>query len=783
MYSWCMEPPLFQIHRNGDLFRVGNEEVGYKTFRLKVSRGGRELTLDRKATEEIASRTYGILQKSQLSFPTLANTKVTSRGIQTEGNEGGKACYITKDLLPEFEETYNTITRLAKAQLLHKGESLPAEDSSATDGETSVYQRRVPLFLMKIYEKFEKTFAPRKFNERHTAYAETLVSKSPAKIQELRDFRMDLALQNPDAANFEEAGSKFNYVPAGFLKTEEEEHAELRSRTIAAETAVRPEFEMYKRVPKFQAGEIEVQGYKIHSDKGGKERVREGRVIPTAFMKAGGKEGKRDRLLNIYTASDGTQRVLRSGVVDSREKAKEFVIAAKRLHETSGGSPPAKDRPLRIISQQLNSPETEGKMIQNQHMQLSALDHEIEDVEIAHINTPCNRICEYARILEKRGIEILKGEPSSRHQNIEGMARYLIWLAEDLKGMSEDEALEPFQRAALKQAVDALDMGEEGVLNKIKDALRQISSLHAEIRRLEEKANSLREERRHLSFAARIEVDQEIKSIQKEAGGKRQEIEAIRKTLVSLGKKQDSPGLLQQAYSVLKDEVEYKILSGPDPLLREVRQSVMLYRKLLGNHYMRNSLPKSELMERGQELMLFQILNHRLGVVGGVNCKSGLDRTGFLFAMILSLIQCPEGLKVDLASNWDQYTRELNRKMRELDYDTGKLYQWLDEPANPELKRIYRAILDFRLQTCHHLLNVSLPITAISTGLIGLKWGKGFSENLMPLNFIPPVVQVVNKDGTIDEVQIIRYAPNGRVEGLTETGHRLLTQLSPRRGT
>ena len=165
-------------------------------------------------------------------------------------------------------------------------------------------------------------------------------------------------------------------------------------------------------------------------------------------------------------------------------------------------------------------------------------------------------------------------------------------------------------------------------------------------------------------------------------------------------------GILVDIYDVLKNTIESSVLAGDDPVILEQKKTIMLFRKLLGNHFRFDSLPGSELMERGQELMMFQLLNQRMGVISGVNCKSGLDRTGFVFAMMMGLIQCSQERALDIVANWDQYTADINSKMKELEYDTARLDQWLDEPVNPELKEIYRTILDFRLNVFDNLLNV-----------------------------------------------------------------------------
>lgn len=804
-----MSSPEYSIRRNGNFFTVGNDQVGYKTFRLKISSGDQNHTVDKVRLEQIAERVFTLLQSSKVSYKSLANTKVTAGGIQTDQLESGKVTLIDAAELSQFDTHYETMSRIthdalkktersSKRRVIRKRpikvekSTVPPEEITEalkTSG-VKIKKSRWPEFIMKIYEFFEKLIAPKKFKARHNKFANHLVSQSTKKINALKNFRLEDTLENPEVTKYGELGNKFAYVPKGIMLSQQERYARLRSKKIGAETAITNEHQMYKVVSPLKAGGITVTGYKINSDKGGGVTIRENRVIPTAFRHSDDKKAKHDRLANCYMATGNGRGLIRTGVVDSAEKVKELVIAARELNTQMGRPPPSKERPLRIISHQLNSPEVEGSMIKNQHMNLAVQDHEMEDVEIAHINTPCNRFYHITKSLEKRGLHFFEGEKKSRSQNVEGMARYLVWLVEDLERLSKDESLSQEQRDKFILAVGKLQLGNSYKIYNIRYRLREINKTYPKLQKKQVELNEKKREKKKVKismglmnyFGAKMQLNAEINMLEHEVESLKNEIEALRTNICDPDSNIPDKGILYDIYDQLKNTIENGVLAGDDPVIQRQRETITLYRKLLGNHYRFESIPKSELMERGQELMMFQLLNQRMGVISGVNCKSGLDRTGFIFAMMMGLMQCPEDQALDIATNWDQYTRDLNSKMKEFEYDTTKLYQWLDEPVNPELKEIYRTILDFRLNVFNNLLNVSLPITAVSTGLFGLKWGSGFQENLIPLNFIPPVVQVVNEEGKVELVRILKYSDKGNVEGLTKMGHRLLTQMSPRRG-
>jgi hypothetical protein len=161
-------------------------------------------------------------------------------------------------------------------------------------------------------------------------------------------------------------------------------------------------------------------------------------------------------------------------------------------------------------------------------------------------------------------------------------------------------------------------------------------------------------------------------------------------------------------------------------------------------------------MSRAQEIMVIMLLNREMGVLSVVNCKSGLDRTGNWSAAHLALIQMLEDPSVDktalinMVLNWDTVSKD---------------------PKNPFVKK-------FRMHCLENMIQVGLPITFYSTGgMLGLKWGKGFTGQLTPLHFIPEKIVIDEK-----EVTLVKYDSSGSPASLTEEGHRLLTRFSALRG-
>ncbi len=251
------------------------------------------------------------------------------------------------------------------------------------------------------------------------------------------------------------------------------------------------------------------------------------------------------------------------------------------------------------------------------------------------------------------------------------------------------------------------------------------------------------------------------------------EVKGKLKNLVNCGSEEDVKDLrreikaeLRSIHTTIKDRIE-----TIEEMDNAWKQKFTLYRQLLG---MQLELSDVEPIGRAQELLMNSLLDESLGVVQAINCKSGLDRTGFLFALMVATKQVPEKRRFELISRWDALTEELNLLYRSNEYDTKAVQEAMKESDN---KVLLDLVFKMRQNTLQHLVNICMPITGISTGLIGMKWGKGMTENLIPLNCIPAKIKVGE-----NVEQLLTYNRNGEPKGLTTMGHRIITQLSPKRG-
>jgi hypothetical protein len=183
----------------------------------------------------------------------------------------------------------------------------------------------------------------------------------------------------------------------------------------------------------------------------------------------------------------------------------------------------------------------------------------------------------------------------------------------------------------------------------------------------------------------------------------------------------------------------------------EIGKSAEILLKIISSHLE----PMSERrLERDHEQLLLKDLNHRLRIVSAVNCKSGLDRTGQASAVEMALHQLRaifpnDQEKIDdMILNWPAKKNS-------------------SDPIVNEFKNFYLI----------NLIKTGLPITFRSTGFFGLKWGKGFQAQLVPLQYLPSHVMV--KGG---KIPLVLRNEAGEIESLTPEGQRLLLWLSTQRG-
>lgn len=429
-------------------------------------------------------------------------------------------------------------------------------------------------------------------------------------------------------------------------------------------------------------------------------------------------------------------------------------------------------------------------IINAQHRWMVYANRQLKDIggEVVHINIPSNRWFFHTKNVERLGLigslltsKILKGERLSREMNLDSWGTYVEWTRQTLQGIPGAESFAvPNDRARiLKYKIGDLvekiyqqeKMLSDGVLTK-EDA----QSAKAELKLLNQSLKVCRQEMRgemEAEYGKLIAFEEHAEDLLARIG---------------LGLQDDESGAIKNALEGAK-----------------------LMRLVLGAQL---EMPECR-MSRGQEGMLIQLLNDRLGVHSGMNCKSGLDRTGFWHAVKLAMVgferKHPEADMVDFVAHWDEHTSFVNKLEARLgkiggsieDYlKTKSKEDWLTDfrdllpydaidwkKSPPTIKDDYlpliklqiRRVIDFREMVMRNMVGVGLPITQISTGFAGFKWNSGLIENLHPLNFIPSNLTSRNRDAP--KRRLVNFNSDGSIKGITPLGHAALVMLSGKRGS
>lgn len=313
----------------------------------------------------------------------------------------------------------------------------------------------------------------------------------------------DTALSEVDQALFLEPA----WLEKGF-----KDHRETAQQAQAAHTHERSEVGGLVKTFNLE-GEGTVEGYSFNH-----MGYVEGSVVPTSILKGLPNERaqEKDHLMNVYVTRVAGQIVIRSGRIDTEQRANDLLAIIEQIaHENPGTH-------LRIVSQQLNSFEHEDKMIDDQHRWIADLNQKLAKnvqlkaynvtAEIVHINVPSNRWYSVTRSLENRWFgsliqaimpkKFFKGEMLSRDQNLDSWGNYTQWVTNDARKalldweswpqrINQDRLLR-FQGAEERLgAVEKKEVELNEFLNEIAQKLESLSNESLSNQQLDEYVTSL----------------------------------------------------------------------------------------------------------------------------------------------------------------------------------------------------------------------------------------------------------------------------------------------------
>lgn len=483
---------------------------------------------------------------------------------------------------------------------------------------------------------------------------------------------------------------------------------------------------------------------------------------------------------------------------------------------------------MRILSQQLNSFEREAHLITNQNKMIAYINEKLEGkAEVVHINTPSNRwyhATKYVNSLWGIGTLVkgmvrtsydanaFKSETLSKNLNVEALSTYVKWFTEDLES-------------------DIQKLKDEGIgstkkIAQLEEKLKQFKKTNERIRKLKQfKPNKEQVKEQLVKSEKILEEIQEILQSKKliEVGSDSDN------TQQSDDEDSDELDLRAKLSLVKEDSEAAKEVNSKEEveIFNEIKFDFSISEKILEKTSLMRQFLGSQLgikdLDRGQEGMAIQMLSDKLGVTCAINCKSGLDRTGFWHAVKLAMLSLEKSEKfdakrmLDLVTHWEETTDFINKisarqkeeslfnfftdkvddKKISTDIETIAFYgntfgkdlfpvSMSSVDFSAQKKRIID-VIKFRNEVLKNLIEMGVPITTRSTGVMGLKWGSGWQENLIPLNFLPSHVKMENEKGKL--IPLVKYSAGGlfssegEIEGLTKEGALLLVGFSKLRGS
>lgn len=460
--------------------------------------------------------------------------------------------------------------------------------------------------------------------------------------------------------------------------------------------------------------------------------VKEDSVIPTCIRHDNAKEV--NHLANLYIQVDpaGQNICLTCGGIDSLNKADEFIEGLKIA--LAKCPPQDKKRPLRLMLNQLNSFFTDGELIHDQHhlsryvetrLRETLTEEFLADTPfsmppasipiVAHMNTALN----FASTLTSE-------ELRSNIQNLDGLAAISCWLGVSMPLPS----------------VNVIQQTDDAKLLRL-----QIISCKSRIYDLEKYISECDPTSRQTSLMRLTEENKTLNALQKQ----------LKDTLQNIAHESGKA---------------IASMSMPGPLQPESKKALLAW-KIFSLIVAKQTAAEGKLglpeINRTTELELHFLLNMLLHPISEMNCKSGLDRTGFARAIWDSLRTLHKAFAsndgpgenvspaeaeanafqhvFDLVLNQDKHSAELDAiqavLMKEkqlssciaLDLDSlsdkpAKSYRTMLIDAihdiyKTDLSKIESLVNALRYQdlVATHLFSVAQPITLSSTGAAGLKYG------------------------------------------------------------
>lgn len=461
-------------------------------------------------------------------------------------------------------------------------------------------------------------------------------------------------------------------------------------------------------------------------------------LIPDKVFTVDKEEPFSEHLSNCYIAWVNTTPLVRSGSIETKVKAEEFLVLVRALRQEIMKRKSLPGFPLRFCANPVNSVEFEWDLIARQHLHLIRKNQDLQEGEqLVQVSTGLEHL--YSDRPPERKLKSLTDalEKMPKLLNIDAWASYCAWYNELL-----EEAFANF----LYDAVDEYTL--EKYLKNFKH------EVHSPF---------LKETRKRLvEFELLIESQETPEDV-----SYRDLVDMAKERIVF---RNDLHRMIKAHYDNLAEIVRLiKVVKEAHPELSQLLVIGQLLQRLLANQV---DATDEAAPSWGEVQMLLQLLNDELGVVSAINGVQGLDRTNIAFAIRLSVMQLKEMFSreevLDMVFNWEETAKNVNILIAQ----KGEIENLKEEGRA-------RLVVKFRQCMLSNLLDFCLPIIRLNTEGKTAQWHEGLRENLEPLNFLPSFHTMPNAINEPERVALVDYDPEtGAPVGLTNAGHRFMMSLS-----
>ncbi|NGX41788.1 MAG: hypothetical protein K940chlam7_00062 [Chlamydiae bacterium] len=457
------------------------------------------------------------------------------------------------------------------------------------------------------------------------------------------------------------------------------------------------------------------------------------RLIPGKVHTISKQEPLPNHLTNCFVAWVNHVPIIRSGSIDSDDKAHEFVALARKVNQERTNS--SSTQLFRVCSHQLNSVEFEWDLIRFQHQRLSQISRAMQKGEkIVHLTADLRNF--YTIRPNERKLqsdeEALGKLP--KLLNMAAWADYCAWYNDLL-----EEAFSNF-------LCDAVD--EYTLERYIKDFRHEVFSLF------------LKRTREQL-----LELELQVGTLEKAMKAPYRDVVATEKRLIQA--RSDMQRMVRAHYDSLTEILRIiKIVGDAHPELYPLMNIGKVLKELLANQV---EVPGVKSINWAVNEMHLQILNEDFGVISALNCDNGIDRTNLAFAIRLAVSQLKQEFSREevgeMLEHWEEITRAVNKKVT----NGG-------EGETPQ--RLAQMVIRYRERFCGNLVNFCIPITELNTSGGMPQRQERLYEHQIPLNFFPSHFSFPNEAGEPERVPLVNYdSETGTPTELTDAGHRLMMSV------